>query len=69
MSTATRIAILQQTAEDGLDTLASLGADEDKSVLQYILTSDEARNQIENELQSKSLFSRSTRVLVAHLFP
>ncbi|KAK3997790.1 putative ABC ATPase [Cladorrhinum sp. PSN332] len=51
LSLATRIVLLQQTAtEDGSDTSAAAEPRATKTVLQYILEGDEARNHILEEL-------------------
>ncbi|KAK3358576.1 putative ABC transporter [Lasiosphaeria ovina] len=53
LSLATRIVLLQQTAaEDGSGTEAPTGPRGAKTVMQYILEGDEARNQILEELNT-----------------
>ena len=61
LSLATRIVLLQQTAtEDGSDTSAVAEPRTAKTVLQYILEGDEARNHILEELKSRANYPTPT---------
>ena len=77
MSLATRIAHLQQTAETchgdaacipAAESSAGQDDEERQSVLQYILSNDEARKHIQNELASTRLLWKLFSNLVANYF-